>query len=290
MQTILIPVDFGPLAYPSVYFGFDLARRLGAQLLLFHVVAPAPPIPAGVMPLLDEPIRGSLLFDQMQTAMAECAATVQQYRRQQGYLDVPFETDVRVGPVVDTILHEAETAICAGIIMGTTGATTRWQRCIGSVTSGVAQRVSRPLWIIPGPVSLQPIHSIAYFADLRGNEFSCIHRLLNLSSLLHARLEVVHVSPPDEAALTVSEAFIQAFEQAMPADRLTFQHLAYDSVPGCLEAYVQRHQPDMLVLAHQDRTFLDTIFHKSLVRHVSLTARRLVLIIPKGPLVHHARA
>ncbi|MBC8152602.1 MAG: hypothetical protein H7Z72_06800, partial [Bacteroidetes bacterium] len=61
----------------------------------------------------------------------------------------------------------------------------------------------------------------------------------------------------------------------------TFRHLTEASAPEGIETNVRIHEPDAIVLAHRSRGFIEKLFHTSLIRHLSLTAKRPLLIISK---------
>ncbi|MBC3787594.1 universal stress protein [Spirosoma utsteinense] len=281
MKTILIPIDFSALAQSTAHFGLELAQRMTARIVLLHVVQPSPPVPTFNVPVVELTAWNDTLQAQMAQALSHFQGEIGHYQRERGLTSVPISTRLVVGQPADCILDVAASEKASFIVMGTVGAANAWDKLIGSVASAVAQRADRPVWILPAAVPLDSLRRFAYFADMEGQELSCINQVMNLGERLRAKLEVVHVSPLLDEEFDVAESLVESFEDTYAPERITFHHLTFDSVPEGIETYVRSHQPDVIVLAHRNRGFVEKIFHKSLIRQLSLTTKRPLLIIPK---------
>lgn len=282
MKTILVPIDFSTLSHGTAHFGLKLAQRLNARVVLLHVVEPSRPLsvfdgPVGSVENWDDVLR-----DQMTLTLQQFQVEIGDYQRQQALMGVPLSTRIAVGQPARAILDVAETERASFIVMGTVGTASAWDKLIGSVASSVAQQANRPVWILPDAVEPDSLRTFAYFADLEGDEVRCINQVMNLGERLHARLEVVHVSATaDEEDLETADAIIGLFEDDYALKAVTFRHLTEESASEGIEAYVRNHQPDAIVLAHRNREFIEKLFHTSLIRHLSLTTKLPLLIIPK---------
>lgn len=282
MKAILIPIDFSALSHSTVHFGLQLAQRLDARVVLLNVVEPAPPVPVFNVPMVELTAWSSPLYDQTTQTLHQFQVEIRDYQRQQKLTSVPLSTRLLVGQAVGSILEVAEAEKASFIIMGTVGAASAWDKLIGSVASAVAQQADRPVWILPHAVNLDSLHKFAYFADLEGDEVRCINQVMNLGERLHASLEVVHVSAiADEEESNAADAIIGLFEDDYALKRITFRHLTEASASEGIETYVRIHEPDTIVLAHRSRGFIEKLFRTSLIRHLSLTAKRPLLIISK---------
>ena len=281
MKTILVPIDFSALSHNTAHFGLKLAQRLNAQVVLLHVVEPTPPVSVFDGPIVALGNWHEVLHDQMTRKLHLFQIEIGGYQRQQALTDVPLSTRIMVGQPASAILDVAETEKASFIIMGTLGAGSAWDELIGSVTSAVAQQANRPVWILPHAVELDSLRRFAYFADLEGDEIQCINQVMNIGERLRASLEVVHVSTSDEEEFTAAEAIINLFEDDYALKPITFRHLTEESAPEGIETYVRDNEPDAIVLAHRHRGIIKTLFHTSLIRHLSLTTKRPMLLISK---------
>lgn len=283
MKTILIPIDFSVQAHYATHFGLELARRIQARVVLLHVVQPSPPVPAFGIPVVELSTWNDTLHQQMTNALQHFQDELNADQRNHKLGSVPMTTRLVVGQPADGILEVANSERANFVVMGTVGASSAWDKLVGSVTSAVAQRIDRPLWIIPDAVKLDTLRRLTYFADLEGNELSCINRMMDLGQRLQAALEVVHVSstPDEKQEDWFLDAIVDSFEETYAAERLTFHHLTAQSLIQGIESYVRTHQPDAIVLAHRHRSFIESLFHPSLIRYLSLTTKRPMLVIPK---------
>jgi len=283
MKTILIPIDFSSHSHITAHFGLELAKRVNARVLLLHVEQPSAPVPAFGIPVVELSTWNDELNREMTQALQFFQDQLSDFRRQQNLDSVPMSTRLVAGNPADGILEVAETEKASFIIMGTIGAANVWDKLLGSVTSVVAQRANRPVWIIPQEVKLDSLRRVAYFADMEGNEMSCINQVMNLGERLQSALEVVHVAPVtnEEEEDAFIDTIVDSFEDAYDSVRITFRHLTAESISEGIESYVRAHSPDAIVLAHRDRSFVQNLFHTSLIRHLSLTTKRPMLVIPK---------
>jgi len=280
MKTILVPIDFSGLCRRTAKFGIDLAQRLNARVLLLHVMQPAPPMSTFTIPSIDMSAWHERLYAQMAQALAQFREEVDHYQAHD-LAHIPITTRLVVGQPADSILEVADSEHASFIVLGTVGASSAWDKLVGSVAAAVIHRAHRPVWVLPNAVRLDDLRQFVYFADLSGGEISCIHRVFHLGERLGAALEVVHVSAIDEDEYAEADAIVDAFEEKCQAERITFRHLSYESVAEAIEAYVSKHWPDVIVLAHHDRRFMASLFHTSLTRHLTLTTKRPLLIVPK---------
>lgn len=281
MKFILIPVDFSAQAEHSAHFGLELAHQLGASVLLLNVVAPSLSAPILSIPSVEMDSRKSSLHAQLTTDLQRFEDKLNKYKRAAGLSEVNVNSRSLVGQPAGAILEVARTEHPAFVVMGTVGASNAWEKMMGSVSSAVAQQISCPLWILPNAVRLDTLRKFAYFAELDGNEVSCIDEVLDLGEELRARVNVIHVNTKKEEDLLVAEAITEMFEVSYASKRVTFQNLLYDTVVEGIEAYVKLHWPDAVVLAHRERGMITRLFHRSTIRKLALTTRRPLLIIQK---------
>jgi len=281
MKTILVPVDFSTHTIHTAHFGMELAHQIGGQVLLLHVVQPSPRVPMMGVPTVNLLSWNRSMYDQKSVEMQQVKDELNDFKRREGFPDVEVHSELLVGQPADSILEIARIRAVAFIVMGTVGASSAWEKMFGSVASEVASQADQPLWIIPNAVRLNALRQIAYFADLEGDEVSCINQVIDLGEQLRVAMNVVHVSGLNDDAQSQAEAMIDAFEVSYANDRVTFQNLGYDSVGEGVEAYTRTHWPDAIVLAQRNRGLAGRLFHKSVIRQLSLTAKRPLLIIQK---------
>lgn len=152
MKKILAPTDLSELSQAGVRYALDLARMVGAEVTVYHVVG------------VDELMHYDLLrpLDQI----------LEKYRMaldhflQEHFADllplVETRTKVELGTPDDNIVHEAKKQGTDLIVISTHGRTGLSHMLVGSVTERVVRHASCPvLSIRPESREKQPIEAAA---------------------------------------------------------------------------------------------------------------------------------
>jgi len=142
---LLVAVDFSPQTEHILAAARDLARALGAQLWLMHVVAPPPVLPRHNDAGPDQP--PIALEDREQQRLIQEAADSAR--------DAGVEaTGVLVeGPPAKMILRQAATLQADMIIIGSHGFGPALEMLLGSVSKKVLKKARCPVLVVPIPRS-----------------------------------------------------------------------------------------------------------------------------------------
>ena len=144
-KTILVAVDLSTATLEVCAVGRDLARALGARLLILHVVPPAPAMPDyGAASVAEDRL---LLRDLARRAAHRLEALGRWVRRRW--------PDTKVlqhrGPPVEVVLQCARRARPALLVLGSHGHTAAFDLLMGSVAHGVIRRSPVPVVVVPIP-------------------------------------------------------------------------------------------------------------------------------------------
>lgn len=140
IKRILAPTDLSPLGEAGIQAAAELAQRLGARLILLHVVSPKeleePGAPNALPKTVDQ------IYETMQEKILEQYRSVVPTIVRQG---VSVETQVVVGSPVVEILTTARVKEVDLIAMGTQGRSgvARW--VMGSVAEEVVRKAHCPV-------------------------------------------------------------------------------------------------------------------------------------------------
>lgn len=146
MDTLLVPLDTSVTSEKVVAHAGALARRLGAKILLLHVVEPvATYVPVGasmdVVTTLPPPDEGEQTRGDL-ARLEEMAAPL----RASG-----IDTSCRatLGLAVDEILEQAKTHKADYIVLGSHGHGALYHLFSGSVVTGILKHSPCPVIVIP---------------------------------------------------------------------------------------------------------------------------------------------
>lgn len=142
MKTILVPVDLSAAATEVCDAACVFARRLGARLLLLHVVQP-PPVMVAEIYALDAGQTEEMLVAAEQAGAGRLRELAARCKKR----GVKARTIHRVGLPVIEILARAEKA--AYIVMGSHGHGAMYDLLVGSTTHGVLQKAACPVVVVP---------------------------------------------------------------------------------------------------------------------------------------------
>lgn len=137
-KTILVAVDFSDVSAAALGVAVDLARRLGAQLKVVHVVQPQP------VPL---PLEGSAIYmDEVQSwQLEEAEKSLAKFIQDHSEPGAVALTKVRSGVAATEISQAAVDTDAGMIILGTHGRTGLRHLLMGSIAESVLRVTPVPV-------------------------------------------------------------------------------------------------------------------------------------------------
>lgn len=151
MKKVLIAVDYDPSSIKVAKKGYELAKMMGAKIVLMHVLAePVYYSPAGYSPItgFNESMEmGNFHTDTIQ-GLKEAAQNF--LDRTKAHLnDENIKTLLKEGETADSILESAESLGADIIVLGTHSRKWLGDILLGSVAESILKQSALPLYIIP---------------------------------------------------------------------------------------------------------------------------------------------
>lgn len=144
MKRILVPVDFSDLSTDVIDIAGKIAKAFDGEVFILHVTVPGsffnddpPELPATTNPAIEEIIRED----------HDLKAVVNYLLEQK----VKAKYELLHGPVVETILNQAEKFAADLIVVGSQSHGFLYRTFIGSVSDGVMRQSSCPVLVVPQP-------------------------------------------------------------------------------------------------------------------------------------------
>ncbi len=151
MKKVLIALDYDPTAQKVAEVGYELAKSMGAEVTLLHVISdPVFYSSSDYSPIMG--FSGYLNNDPLQLNTMEVlkSASLNFLAKSRNHLgDSAIHIDAEEGDVAETILKTAKKIHADLIVMGSHSH--KWLESIvmGSVTGEVLKHTTIPLYIIP---------------------------------------------------------------------------------------------------------------------------------------------
>jgi universal stress protein A len=141
IRKILVPTDFSPHAGEAFRVAQDLAKLIGASVVLFHVSRPPAVVSDG----------GRLLSAPSEAGAKDVWDELRKIEAKDPAVRVEHEVILAERPDVEHILEILQERGCDLIVMGTHGRTGLLHRLFGSVTQDVVRRASCPVMLVKAP-------------------------------------------------------------------------------------------------------------------------------------------
>ena len=135
-ETILVAYDGSPQAQRATELAFSLAEAMESKLLIFAVIRP--PEPAARAEL-------NAILDDAREHYEQDLAKLREQARRRG---LDLATEIEVGHPAEHIVHRAEHAETALIIMGRRGISSFQRWMLGSISERVLRYAHCPVMVV----------------------------------------------------------------------------------------------------------------------------------------------
>ncbi|MBI5539470.1 MAG: universal stress protein [Bacteroidia bacterium] len=141
IKKVLIALDYGPTAKKVAETGFSLAKSIGAEIILIHVVVEYVYYSIGYLSM------GPMQLDSIGELNEASQKFLDKTKKHLG--DDTIQTIIKEGDFADSILLAAKESHADLIVMGTLSQKWLENLVMGSVTEKVLRHTTKPLFIIP---------------------------------------------------------------------------------------------------------------------------------------------
>lgn len=261
-MKILVPTDFSKLSKVGANYAIQLAKKIGAEVVLFHVAHFETPPLTHMMSIADV-IKENVIQDltdrclQLQEELHTLAP------------EVPIAIQVvEGGPLEDQIESYARDHAVDWIVMGTKGASGFQKMIFGSQAYAVMNKSSLPVILIPEHARFKNWENIVYASDLIHPEEE-LKKLMPIARLFNARIHLLHVLPPHATqswdVVKLQNALIQSFKY----EKINLHVSQHSEVMEEIDDFIADQQAELVVLFTHEFTFFEKIFKKSLTREIA---------------------
>ena len=253
MKRILVPTDFSDDARNASHYAAKLAGKMQAQITLLH--AYMLPTPVSEVPYV------MINAEEMQRENEEIAKA--EAEKLKAAYNVDVTCHVRLGFPSDEIEALIEDSGFQLVVMGMKGKGAI-EKMVGSTTTATLKKIRTPLLIVPEKATYKDLRQITYATDYSYELNTSIYDpLIKLLSLFGGELNIVHVQKPAEEGKQQETSERKKLEAIFGGFRHHYHAVTDAHVKHGIEAYLQDHPTDLLVMVTHERSFWERMFGKS---------------------------
>ena len=266
MKTILVPVDFSAASHNAYLYARGMAQTIDATLKVIHVFS------GSFQPNATFVVTAGL--GREESLRQQLNDFVQRFPEpEEGGLmtKVKVETEVIHGQTVSSIVKQSEMSDVELVVIATSGQGDAIDRLLGSVSSAVAQKVERPVVLVPPAVQYQPYTKIMYASNLESIYEDAIKKLVEFNKIFNAAVHFVHVVEKGKIYDEITEEiFEQLFNDSDPGFSFTLTSMYNSrSVLEALDEYADQNEIELLVLVNRQRGFINNVLGNSMTKEMS---------------------
>ena len=237
--NIIIPFDMSETAFKAVRVGFNLAHKIGKEIVFLHV----------------------LKESQSEFDPEKIKTTIEKLNPVPN--KVSYRIVVKKGVPETKIAQYAEKQQAFLIVMCTRTNEKKIQDLIGSVTSEVMRITERPVLAIPESFSsddVTTLNKIAYASSLKSmHDLEHIDLLSTIFPIDNKSLEIIH-SVKESENIAPDGQYVNTLVEAYPSVKISSKALVYDeqsSASTAISEYITNSDAELIVIKkHHRRAFL----------------------------------
>jgi len=287
MKKILVPVDFSDHTETVCQFAYEIAKKAGGELRLFHayfdyviVSGSSFPYSVDVNELFNQEIMVKVREDAKDDLM-ELEEELKAKIKAEGIDNVHVVHTLTGGIPEEEIINISETWEPNLIVMGTHG---KGQKDIltGKISSKVVQNVKCRILTIPRGAKYHGFDNMLYATDFNDEDVYDLQRLIDLLVNYNPVIHCVHINfDADHAAdIEKMEALKSHFREKTLDGRLVFKVIEdVDFLQG-INNYVSENKIDVIALVNHRRSFIKRLFAKDHTRELLFHSDLPLYIFP----------
>ena len=292
VPKVLIPVDFSAYSLKACDFGFNVASRMHAEVVLLHVHFTPIYIPSlqydienYQVPSGNDVTTVKGMIENIHKQLNKLSENINEKIQNGEYPNVKYTCVLREGIPEEEILYYIRQEKPLIVVMGTRGEHQKDLDLIGSVTAEVIDRSRSFVYAIPENApekSLENIHKIALFTSFDQRDLIAFDSLITTFKDNKFEISFIHVNSHEEKRTwnVIKLAGIKEyFKKQYPQLEFTYLNIDEDHLLGNLDQFVQENGIDVICASNYKRNIFARLFNPSIARKMLFHSNTPILII-----------
>ena len=279
MKKILVPTDFSPNAARAIDYAVQIAKLNQATIYIIHACDNLDTLNMENVQLRREYNKKitDKAFDNLEMIRRSIEETEQ----------VLVNIQLYSGPVNDTILLAAQEHNTDLVIMGTLGISGIKEAIFGSKTAAVISNTTIPVLAIPLEYDWSPPSKFLLAINHFDEVSDILYPVFDLAKTFKAEVRLTIFT--DEDNIVSSNYLTDAREIKFAEDKLrkkysdlviNAEHLTGRHFEESINEFIESNQIDLLAMMTHKRSFIGSIFNRSITRKMSYHSKVPILAIP----------
>jgi len=259
-MKILIPIDFSKSSNNAAIYAAQFAKKVNAEIILFHVVHFEHPPMLQVSGFIEHQIEDIRISN----ASQDCVLLVKELESKVKDIKISFKV-IPGFPIDDIIETYATTNKIDLIIMGTKGASGIEKILFGSNAVAVINRSTIPVITVPESSRFHPIHLIVYASDMQ-KIMSEIKKIIPFAKLFDAAIEILHIQTDDPKKKIDVVAIKNNIIEKYKYQKISLHITPNSNIIEGINKFVVNAKADILVMYTHEMGFFENLFKLHLSR------------------------
>jgi nucleotide-binding universal stress UspA family protein len=279
MKKILVPTDFSPNAVRAIDYAVQIAKLNQATIHIIHSCDHLYALDMGYV--LSKEDYNKKITDEAFNKLEIIKKSIEDTEK------VLVDIQLYSGAVNDTILVASQEHNADLIIMGTLGVSGLRDKIFGSQTSAVIGNSTVPVLAIPLEYDWSPPSKFLLAINHFDEVSEVLYPAFDLAKVFNAEVRLTVFT--DEGSVAASDYLEDAREINFAEEKLRrkysdlvikTEHLSGRHFEESINEYIDGNQIDLLVMTTHKRSFIESIFNRSLTRKMSYHSKVPILAIP----------
>jgi len=262
MKTIIAPTDFSENSINAVNYAADFATAVNAELLLINVVG----LPLSAS---EYAVTETLLEELEENTEKELSHLKEKLLERTGG-KLAVDTFSEIGSIGYTLEEISKRKKPLAVVMSVKNSTALERFLVGSNTLAAVHHITQPVLIVPEKASYTKVKKVAVACDFDEDlSMDTIKTIKSWLSLLNAEPHIINVTKnPEISSHTMSEAI--GLQNQLTDFTPRFHYLTGEKVEKGIASFVEKYDPDLLIVVPRDKGLFHKSHTKALILHSTI--------------------
>ena len=279
MKKILVPTDFSASANKALNFAVQIARQAKAEIYLIHACDLIETIFKDKQTMYEE--HNQAIKDKANESLSLLKKSIEDTEK------LSVHIKLYNGKITDTILQASEEHYADLVIMGTLGEAGLQEKIFGSITAGIIGKTNIPVMAVPLLSEWDSPKKILLMVNNSEEQPDMAKSVFELAELFNARVHVAIFTDVDSAEAIdylKDKRGVNSYEEKLKIKYkntdIKSVHLDGHRFQETIDEYILEQPIDIVAMISHKRTFLESIFNRSMTKKMSYHTRIPLLAIP----------